>query len=200
MAMHKPEQWLETALERELRGATAPAELWDRIQAHRVAVPAKRINPRLVWVMAGAVVLAAVALSLVRAQREGGAGDEAFAIQALRSDSQRVAFHCQNPAQLRAWVRARTGLDLPLRAEASPSIRLIGAQTIDGARGVEVAYRAGSRDGVLVVSRADAGASNLPHSHAGGSVSSWVMAGQRYTLATDNPTDLQLACKLCHLD
>jgi hypothetical protein len=62
-----------------------------------------------------------------------------------------------------------------------------------------VAYRAGNRDAVLVVSRAD-GAANLPHNRVSGNVSSWVMDGQRFTIACNDPADLQLACKLCHLD
>jgi hypothetical protein len=97
-------------------------------------------------------------------------------------------------------VRANTGLDLPLRDGPSLSIQLIGAQTIDGTRGVEVAYRAGNRDAVLVVSRAEAGSANMPHGRASGDVSAWVMDGQRYTLACNDPAGLQLACKLCHLD
>jgi hypothetical protein len=192
--MHKG---LEPELQKGLRPVTAPPELWDRLKAAQVAPP-RRTNQKVVWAMAAAVVLIAVGLSSV--YRESVAGDEASALQALATDSQRIAFHCQNPAQLRAWVRAKTGLDLPLRAESSPSIQLIGAQTIGGTRGVEVAYRTGNRDAVLVVSRAEAGSADLPHRRVSGNVSSWVMDGQRYTLACNDPADLQLACKLCHLD
>jgi hypothetical protein len=102
--------------------------------------------------------------------------------------------HCQNPAQLRAWVRAKTGLDLPLRAD----IQLIGARNVGGR--VEISYRAGNRDAMLLVSRAETGSANAPHSHMSGNVSSWVMAGQQFTLACADPAALQLACKLCHLD
>jgi hypothetical protein len=148
--------------------------------------------------MAATVVAMAVGLSLV--YRQSANADEAIALQALAADSQTIAFHCQNPAQLRAWVRAKTGLDLPLRAESAPAIQLIGAQTIGESRGVEVAYRAGNRDAVLIVSRANGWAESAPHRRTSGSVSSWVMAGQRYTLASSDPGDPQLACKLCHLD
>jgi hypothetical protein len=137
--------------------------------------------------MAATVVLAAVALSTLPARRE-----------TVASDSQQIAFHCQNPAQLRAWVKANTGFDVPLRAALPPSIQLIGARAAEGR--VEVAYRAGNSDAVLLVSRADSGVANVPHSRVNGKLSSWVMAGQRFTLACDNPADLQLACKLCHLD
>lgn len=189
--------WLEPELQRGLRGVAAPPELWDRLQAAQVEKPV-RTNRALVWAMAASVALGAVGLSTVRRQSIGS--DEAFALRALAGDSQRVVFHCQNPAQLRAWVRAKTGLDVPLRDESSPSIQLVGAQMIDGTRGVEVAYRAGDRDAVLVVSRAEPGTSNVSHSRVNGNVSSWVMDGEQYTLASNDSADLQLACKLCHLD
>jgi hypothetical protein len=189
--------WLEPELQRGLRGVSAPPELWDRLQAAPVEKPV-RTNRALVWAMAASVALGAVGLSTVHRQNIGG--EEAFALRALAGDSQRVAFHCQNPAELRAWVRAKTGLDVPLRDEPSPSIQLVGAQMIDETRGVEVAYRAANRDAVLVVSRAGVGLPNVPHGRVTGDVSSWVIDGQQYTLASSDLADLQLACKLCHLD
>ena len=177
-------QHLEHELHRGLRQVTAPRELWDRIQASQTA-PLRAHNRGLVWTVAATVVLMAVGLSMVHRSN--------VAFQALAAD------RCQNPAQLRAWVRAKTGLDLPLRADSSPSIQLIGAEMRDGAGGVQVAYRVANRDALLLISRAD-GAANVPHNRVNGKVSSWVMAGQRLTLACDSPADLQLACKLCHLD
>lgn len=197
--MHNPNapEWLERELQHGLGGVTAPEDLWDRVQGARCVQP-KASNRKLVWAMAAAVVLVAVGLSQLR--RPSAADDEVFALRALASDSQRIAFHCQNPSQLRAWVRANAGLDLPLRAQASPSVQLIGAQMIDRARAVEVAYRAGNRDAVLVVSHADSNFSDASHNDTSGNVSSWVMNGERFTLACNDAADLQLACKLCHLD
>jgi hypothetical protein len=175
--------WLAPELEHELREVTAPSELWDRVQAARV-IRRPESNRRLVWALALSVVLASVTLlSMVR--------------WPMRHDSQTAAFHCQNPAQLRAWVKAKTGIDVPLRGDPPASIRLIGAR--NQREGVEIAYRTGDRDALLLVSRAN-GAADVPHGSPAGKASSWVMNGQRYTLACDNPADLQLACKLCHLD
>jgi len=175
--------WLEPELQRELREVTAPPELWDRVQSARFSRPPERSHRRMVWALALPVVLAAVAWSVVRSP--------------VRENSQTLAFHCQNPAQLRAWVRATTGIDVPLRAAPPASIQLTGARNL-GER-VEIAYRAGDHDAALLVSRAN-GAADVPHGNPTGNASSWVMAGLRYTLACDNPADLQLACKLCHLD
>jgi len=179
-------QRLELVLQRELREVSAPPELWDRLQSpasapYRAARVSKRFYHGL---LAAAVTLAVVALSLVRPP--------------VRQDSQPIAFHCQNPAQLRAWVKANTGLDVPLRGAPPASIQLIGARTGEGR--VEVVYRAENRDGVLSVSSAGAGSANEPHSSISGSVSSWVMDGQRFTLTASDAAELQLACKLCHLD
>lgn len=194
--MHKLDPHLEWAL----REVSAPPELWERVQAASVVEtpPAKSFRWGLVWATAAAAILIAMSATLVHLQRSGS--DEAIALRALHADSKLIGFQCENPARLRAWVRAKTGLDLPLREEPSPSIRLVGARTIASPRGVEVAYRAGNRDAVLLVSRAEAAAVDLAHNRASGNVSTWVMDGQRYTLACDNPADLQLACKLCHLD
>ncbi len=170
-------------LQRELRAVSAPPELWDRIQRpqHARSTGSSR---RLVWAMAVGVVLAAVALSLVRSP--------------VRDNAPQLAFHCQNPTQLRAWVRANTGMDVPLRSAPPASIQLIGARAGEGR--VEIAYRAENHDGVLSVSSAGAESANEPHSRVSGNVSSWVMDGQRFTLASSDAAELQLACKLCHLD
>jgi hypothetical protein len=190
---------LERELGNGLKRVAAPRELWDRVCVK--PVPCRNTGNRgLVWALAAAVMVAVLALSFLRAERDRVMSDEAFAVEMLNGNLDRVGFHCQNPARLRAWVRARTGIDLPLRPECAPSIELIGAQTIGASRAVEVAYRAGNRDAVLLVSEADARAGNDPHVRTTGNVSTWVMNGQRYTLACNDPSDLQLACKLCHLD
>jgi hypothetical protein len=176
---------MKSELQLALRPVAAPPELWERVQSARVSRP-QTTSRGFVWAMAATVVLVAVALSLVRSP--------------AREDPPLSAFHCQNPAQLRAWVRANTGFDVPLRAAPSPSIQLIGAQMMEGTRGVEIAYRAGNRDAVLQVSRAGPRSVDVPHSRVSGKVSSWVMAGQQFTLACADPAALQLACKLCHLD
>lgn len=200
--MHKPEmsQGLAPELQWGLREVSAPPELWERVQASGIIAtpPTKPFRWGLVWATAAAAVLIATSATLVHLQRAGG--DEALAIRALDGDSKLTGFQCENPARLRAWVRAKTGLDLPLREKASPAIQLVGARVIEDSRGVEVAYRAGNGDAVLLVSRAEASAISVAHSHASGNVSTWVMDGQRYALACDNPADLQVACKLCHLD
>jgi hypothetical protein len=181
--MQRDKNWLETELQSGLQRVSAPAELWDRVQSAQAvrATTWKQAHRALVWAIAAVALLFAAGLSEVKSA----------------SNPQFAGLRCQNPAELRAWVRANTGLDVPLRASLAPVLQVQGARSV--ANGVEIAYRTGNHDGALFVSRAD-GAANVPHDRAAGSVSNWVRDGQRYTLASDSPADLQLACKLCHLD
>jgi hypothetical protein len=167
-------KWPEPELRQSLRQVSAPCELWDRIQT-QAAAPPPATNRLLVWALAAAVVLMAFGLSLIHRD------NVVFPVFA--------GGRCQNPAQIRAWVRAKTGLDLPLRSDPSQSLELTAAQTIDGTRGVKIAYRAGNHDAVLLLSTAD-GSTSVPHSRF----------GPAFALGSENPADLQLACKLCHLD
>ena len=171
---------MKSDLQLALHQVTAPPELWDRVQSARVSRP-PAANRGLVWAVAATVVLATLALSKLPAGR-----------------SQQMSLQCRNSAQLRAWVMAKTGLNVPLRAALPASIQLIGAKATEGR--VEIVYRAGERDAMLLVSRADPGAVNVAHSQWNGKASSWVMDGQRFTLACNDSADFQLACKLCHLD
>jgi len=176
--MHNALDRFEIELHHGLRPVTAPAELWDRVELARM--PESRVPHRsLVWALAMAVVLAAVALSWV-CQTEATSRLQAFSGE----------LRCQNPAQIRAWVRAKTGLDLPLRAELPPTIQLIGVRKVSS--GVELDYRTANRDAALLVSRADGRASNVAHNRSA--------VGPLFTLACDRPADLRLACQLCHLD
>jgi hypothetical protein len=172
--MNRNEEWLEAELQRGLRRVSAPAELWDRVQSAQPVRPTtrKKAHRALAWAIAAVALLFAAGVSQVKSA----------------SNPQFAGLRCQNPAELRAWVRANTGLDVPLRAASSPELQLQGAREV--ANGVEIAYRTGNRDAALLVSRAD-GAANISH---------WMMDGQRYTLTSDSPADLQMACKLCHLD
>ena len=177
--MHNALDRLEVELLSDLHPVSAPADLWDRVQSARVYKPSSRLRPRgFAWAMAMSLVVAAAGFLWVSSpvRQAQLAGD--------------AELRCQNPAQLRAWVRAKTGLDLPFRAELPASIQLIGARRV--ASGVELDYRASNRDAALMVSRADGHATTVAHNRLG--------HGPLFTLACDRPADLQLACKLCHLD
>jgi len=131
-------------LERSLGRVEAPAELWDRVLEGRTT----RRRSSAPWMLALACAAAAVA----------------WAVYA-------PAVKSEDPAVVREWVKARTGMDLPLGASAR--VRVTGARVVRAGR-VEVAYRAGDRVGVVLVSNG--------RSHGG-----------RLSVECEAP-----ACGLCH--
>jgi hypothetical protein len=142
----------------------------------------------------------------IHSRRGVTAGSQALAIQALAREPRYLEFHSGSVAQVRDWIKTRTGLDLPLPAELSPSVRLIGAQMVDGAT-AEVKCRIGDHDATLLVSKASATLRGVAghrflgtESYQGTRVSSWIMRGQMYTLACAAPGDFRVECLLCHAD
>ncbi|HTS78552.1 MAG TPA: hypothetical protein VMG40_20245 [Bryobacteraceae bacterium] len=118
-------------LEQSLGRVEAPAELWDRVlegrSSRRVSAPHRRA-----WIAALACAAAAMVWAMVNTP-------------SLRSD---------DPAVVREWVKARTGMDVPLAR--SQSVRLTGARVVNSGR-IELAYRAGDRAGVVTISRIENG-------------------------------------------
>jgi hypothetical protein len=101
--MHKPEapDWLEADLLWGLREESAPEDLWDRVQAGRVQTPVsrRRFSFRMNYAMAAAaVVLIGAAIGLPVRQDALAPG--------RYSASRLAGEHCQNPAEMRAWVKA----------------------------------------------------------------------------------------------
>jgi hypothetical protein len=198
--MHKNESWLESALRRDLMRVEAPAELWERVQnppAQRRETGAKP----LAWALAALLVVAAV-LGL-RARESHAAG-------AVTADLQ-----SGDPAQIRAWVRSSTGLDIALPDVLSQSVRLVGARVVNPTvPSVQVAYRVGDRDATLLVARtSDSGSirhADLRTVNNDGKIT-WIMHGQMYTLSgagplsctsplpCTSPDDARVACLLCHV-
>jgi len=167
-------EWLERTLERNLRPVAAPDELWDRILNART-VPVKQPKPtaRTLTPLACAASLLIALWWIYPGRLE------------IRSDK---------GAEIRAWVKSNSGVDVPLRSEPAAPLRMIGARATQDR--VEIAYEVGNRPGTLVVSRGRTGGR---HQAPGtGRVFSWNMDGQLYTLACAAPEDLQVACLLCH--
>jgi hypothetical protein len=165
-------EWLEPALEMHLEHVRAPEELWGRTQNPNRIQPARQPA-------AGRTVCLTVALVLLTLwfypwHRQLRSGDA---------------------AEIRAWVRTQSGVDVPLQTQSSGRLRLTGARVVKSS--TEITYQVGDRDGRLVVAK---GGSNARHSApAGARVFTWSMNGQVYTLACTAPEDLRIACSLCHI-
>ena len=163
----------EEALRRHLGRESAPAELWERVQN---ASPRQAARFTLVWAAAAAALMMTVAgLSLWNAS------------------ARPMELHSASASEVRQWVLANSGLDVPLPAKPSSLVEILGA-SIDRAV-AKISYRVGEMRATLLVAKDASG--NSPHQ--GTEVSStWTMGGQSYTLALAGPGDLRTACVLCH--
>jgi len=197
------ETWLEPALARNLGQVSAPDELWLRIQNPRVAPARKPITLRTVDLMIVSALLAVVVWGFFPRR---ALSPQELAIQALERGPENLELESGAVSEIRAWVRKRTGLDLPLPSATSASVRLKGVCAVKGgAPTIEVAYRVSGHNAALLVSKASpAIAGDTRHrflkceSTGGIRVSSWIMRGQLYTLAYSAPGDLRDECLLCH--
>jgi hypothetical protein len=197
------EAWLEPVLDRHLGRVAAPKELWDRVRN-----PAERRSGnsmrRLAWASAAAL-FAITALWGLRANRDGGSANEALAVQALTRGPEHLQFRSENVAEIRGWVRASTGIDIPFTS-SSKMVQLTGACAVKaGAPAAEVAFRVADRNAALIVTKmksAPPGESRHKFlssgTYQGISVSSWVMRGRLYTIAYAVAGDFHTACLLCH--
>jgi hypothetical protein len=80
-------------------------------------------------------------------------------------------------SQVRAWVRANSGVDVPLRSHLPAELRVTGARVVNGR--AEIAYRVNNRE-CLVATRPQT-------------------SGHRFSLSCTRPDDLKIACSLCHI-
>jgi hypothetical protein len=162
--MHR--EWIEPALERHLDRVAAPEELWERVR-NPVVREKKGVHRSVNAARLGACATVLLAIYLFVGHRGMRSGDA---------------------LQIRAWVKDKTGIDVPLRAHAA-GVQLTGARVARGS--VEIAYRVGKRDGKLMVG-------GRP-SASGARVFTWSMDGRMYTLECATPEDLKVACNLCHI-
>lgn len=155
--------WVGPELERHLRPVTAPDELWDRVQNPRAR------RPVIAWKLAfAAMVVMATAWAL---------------------HPRTASFESDRAGDIRDWVKARTGLDIPL-SPAAP-LHLCGSRVMgDGT--AEIRYRLHDREATLLVAKAE----RFTSGHEFVTGTTWILHGQSYTATGD----LQGACLLCHLD
>jgi hypothetical protein len=164
--VRREKNWMEQELEQSLRRVAAPQELWGRIQNPEQG--RARSRTRLV---AWAAVPALMFLTLW--------GSHPKTNPALQ-------FQSSDPGQIQAWVKANTGLDVPLHAG-----NLVGAKRAS-AQAAEIAYQAGGHDLSLIVSGKAA-----PARHEASAIS-WTAGGQLYLLASAEPQYLK-SCVVCHV-
>jgi hypothetical protein len=106
-----------------------------------------------------------------------------------------LVFRSESAAQIREWVKANAGLDIPLLGKSSP-VRLTGARLMRG--DVEIACRVGDHQAKLLISKEKSSVRHGGQFIKERSTVAWGMSGRLYTLACATPEDLRIACLLCH--
>ncbi len=148
--------WIEPILENELRPVAAPDELWNRMQR-------PKRPPVVRWQLVFASVVAVAS---------------AFALH-----PRPASMESARASEIREWVKARTGLDVPLAPSAG--VRLCGARVFGSS--AEIQFRARGNNATLLIAKAD----HVARSHEFNG-SSWTLRGQTYT------SSVHEACLLCH--
>jgi hypothetical protein len=198
--------WLEPVLERHLVQVSAPDALWHRIQ-HPRPVETQASRPKILLVLTAAAVVAAAVWSVFPRRADNAVSGQAAAVEALTRQPEDLDFRSDTVSEIRVWVKARTGLDLPLPDGTARAVRLTGVCAVKGGTpAVEVSYRVRGHNAALVVSKARSAESAGDAKHhllkcesvAGTRVSSWTMRGQLYTLAFAVHGDARDECLLCH--
>ena len=190
---------IEVELSRHLKPLAAPDDLWRRVQT---APAAKVRKPRwLLWPVA-VTVAAASALFYFSLKSDSTSSLAKAAWRELSSGTEAVDFRSSDPVEIRAWIEANAGLDVPLGS--AHSVQFIGVTLLRSSPCmVCVSYRIGDRRGELLVARGGSGGPKHPSirqtSFRGATVTSWAAAGQTYAIATSIESP-HSACILCHAD
>jgi hypothetical protein len=190
---------VDLELGRHLQRVTAPDELWSRIQAGLKTAPAPRWR---LWAVCAATAAAIVGICYFSIGSDSSAYLSQAASRELGTSPEQLDFRSSDPAEIRAWVEAHAGLDIPLAS--AQSVSFVGVKLLQGSRFlVCVSYCIGDKKGKLFVARGGAGGPRHPSirhtSYQGASIISWVAGGQSYAIATRKGS-LDAACALCHMD
>jgi hypothetical protein len=188
---------IEVELSRHLKPSAAPDELWRSVETGLSTKPQK---PRwLLWSVAAAVA-ATSAFWYFSFDSDSTSDLAKAAWRELASGSGKIDFRSNDPVQIRAWIEAHAGLDIPLAS--AHSVEFIGATLLKNSPCVAcVSYRIGKEKGELLVSRGILGGPKHPAirktSYKGTSLISWAASGQTYAIATTKEGQ-HSACVLCH--
>jgi hypothetical protein len=191
----------DAELSRHLRPVAAPDGLWERIQDSHLPEPSATLRWPL-WAFAAAVA-ATIALFCLSLRSDTTPYLTRLAAHEMAADSGPMDFRSGDPSQIRAWVKANAGFDIPLPAEGP--VQLIGVKLIRGGKLTAcVSYRIGDRAGKLLVAQGSSPAPQHPsvqrESAQGVSLASWAIGGQQFALAWPASLDVHGACVVCHVD
>lgn len=199
---------LEAVLAKQMGPVKAPDALWSRIQNPRQQVQSSATSMWVRWApIAATLVLVAGGMWWVRNLGDQPTTREAMAVAALGGSEEELSLRTSDTAEIRRWVRANSGIDIPLPPKHDSVIQVIGARMVNGPDQLaEVSYQVGDYRAALLVAKDPTGKKSYPTHGLRPSdplekahVSSWSMRGQSYTLASDaRAEEFETTCLLCH--
>ena len=179
----KDSTWVEPVLREGLPRVSAPSELWDRVSLPTPETPPSQPARTFVWMLAAASIAASV-----------------VAVAWGYYPHARADFRPMHTAELREWIRNRTGVDLPIASMPETKIQIVGV-SLEPSGSVEVRYRVADKDAVLSIKPATNG---RPHAELReierATTVSWFAAEHAFTLTVHRAGDMQSACLICHAD
>jgi hypothetical protein len=225
------DNWLERELAGQLCPVAAPDSLWRRIHEQRRPL---RVGPQRWWNRTTGPVAATLLLTLLAAVvwRMGAIRDPQAdlrmlaerELRGLEDGSGKIDIRSTDPREIRAWVRARSGIEVQLPDSATSGnqeVRLVGAGLVqlDRHSVAVISYRVGGKPAALVVAGGRAGSARSPAGNSTGtpagndsplhgaprigsakemSLYSWSVGAAEYTIAFGGTEEPQRACLLCH--
>jgi hypothetical protein len=146
---------LESELMRGLAPVAAPDSLWRRVQDGREARRPAAGSWRALVPVAALLLIGSSAVAWRIGAQHSPAGLAEMAAGQLRGGA--LDLESSDPAAVRAWVRDRVGVDVPLNGR----VTLAGARMVAD-RAAAIVYREEGGAAVVVVARGEAG----PHRFA----------------------------------
>jgi hypothetical protein len=191
---------LERELACRLAPVHAPEQLWEKIQTGAGRSRFPKLQWRL-WALGAAA--ATMALAWAGFCLASTSDFEKLAERQLVAGPEKLDFRSTDPAQIRAWVEARTGFAIPLAAGSS--VQYIGVSLLhECGLTACISYRVGNCAGKLLVTRGASSQRRHPSiqhtSHQGAAILSWTASGVTYALAGPAKPGVQAGCILCHTD
>jgi hypothetical protein len=195
---------LEKVLTKHLASVAAPENLWAQVQSSNQA---PRTAPMwLGWAAAAAAIAVSVGGWAVWQLAQPPLSVEARAVNSLEARASELPLHTQDATTVRKWIKAESGIDVPLPPKHDGLVQILGARISEGENPTaEIAYQVGEYRAALLVAKDPTGKTVYPSHEVRSSdpfqkarVSSWSMRGQTYTLAWSAPGEFRVACLLCH--
>lgn len=173
----------------------APDTLWSGIRAEE----RNRQQPhRTGWMIWPAVAMVLLVASADLLWQMGKARGETIRL----SDPEIARLTSENPAEIRAWVKTRTDMDLDLSCGGSGGIQLSGVRLIQvrGELVAAISYRSEGKPATLLVSRKGMVFRRIEPQSPDSRLVAWSGRDRSYAIAWQHAGDVEASCMRCHVE